>query len=378
MRSMTRGVRARTLAAGIASAAWCLATACGPAEEEQATTPAEQAPATRLGEALAGDPAIAALRQQASGIFGVLPGEAPNPQSPATPEKIALGRMLYYESRITLSQQLSCNSCHPLDRFGVDGEPTSPGHEGKRGERNSPTVYNAALHVAQFWDGRAADVEEQAKGPVLNPVEMAMPSEAEVLVVLKSIPGYAPLFAAAFPEAADPIDFDNMARAIAAFERRLMTPGPFDEFLAGDDAALTAEQRAGLQAFIQTGCITCHNGATVGGRMFQKLGLVEAYPTQDTGRERVTGNPADRYVFKVPSLRNVAKTGPWFHDGSIGSLDEAIRLMGRHQLGKQLGDGEVASIRAFLESLTGEVEQGYVAKPELPASGPTTPGPRQG
>jgi cytochrome c peroxidase len=236
-------------------------------------------------------------------------------------------------------------------------------------------VYNAALHIAQFWDGRAADVEEQAKGPVLNPVEMAMPSPADVVVVLKSIPGYAPLFAAAFPGEPDPITFDNMALAIAAFERRLMTPGPFDKFLEGDDAALTPAQRAGLQTFIATGCITCHNGATVGGRMFQKLGLVEPYPTQDVGREKVTGNEADRFVFKVASLRNVAKTGPWFMDGSITDLNQAIRLMARHQLGKQLTDPDVASIRAFLESLTGTPDASYIAKPELPPSGPSTPAP---
>jgi cytochrome c peroxidase len=372
MRSIThiRGVCVR--AAAIALFGLCLATACGRGEQKQAAAP--PAPATPAG-AKAPDADIAKLREQARGIFGVLPAEAPNPKNPITPEKVALGRMLFYETRLTLSQQQSCNSCHMLDHYGVDGEPTSLGHKGQRGARNAPSVYNAALHIAQFWDGRAADVEEQAKGPVLNPVEMAMPSPADVVVVLKSIPGYAPLFAAAFPGEPDPITFDNMALAIAAFERRLMTPGPFDKFLEGDDAALTPAQRAGLQTFIATGCITCHNGATVGGRMFQKLGLVEPYPTQDVGREKVTGNEADRFVFKVASLRNVAKTGPWFMDGSITDLNQAIRLMARHQLGKQLTDPDVASIRAFLESLTGTPDASYIAKPELPPSGPSTPAP---
>jgi cytochrome c peroxidase len=341
-----------------------LALACGSGESETAapeTPAAAEAPAPA-----APDPSIAPLRDRAKAIFGVLPAEAVSAANPITPEKVELGRMLYYEQRITLSRKLSCNSCHLLDRFGADGEATSIGHEGQRGERNAPTVFNAALHSAQFWDGRARDVEEQAKGPVLNPIEMAMPSEAEVLARLKEIPGYPPLFAAAFPGQADPISFDNFALAVGAFERKLITPGPFDAFLNGDDGALTAEQRAGLAAFIDTGCITCHNGATVGGQMFQKLGLVEPYDTKDTGREKLTSNPADRFVFKVPSLRNVAETGPWFHDGSVKSLDDAIRLMARHQLGKQLTDEQIAPIRSFLEALTGTVDTAFVAKPELP------------
>jgi cytochrome c peroxidase len=326
------------------------------------TTPAAEGAAQPAAPA----PQVAALREQARGIFGVLPADAPNPANPITPEKIELGRMLFFEPRITESRKLSCNACHGLDTFGVDNEPTSIGHEGQRGERNSPTVYNAALHIAQFWDGRAKDVEEQAKGPVLNPVEMAMPSEAEVIARLEAIPGYKPLFNAAFPGQADPITFDNVALAIAAFERKLVTPGPFDAFLQGDDAALTSAQLQGLQTFIDTGCITCHNGATVGGQMFQKLGLVIPYETKDTGREKLTGNPAERFVFKVPSLRNVAKTQPYFHDGSIATLDQAIRLMAHHQLGKQLDDAQIASIAAFLEALTGQVDASYIAKPELP------------
>ncbi|HEX5066148.1 MAG TPA: cytochrome-c peroxidase [Myxococcota bacterium] len=356
-------------AVGVALCALAVAAACQRGEEQASAPPAAETAAPSTPDAAA----VAALREQALGIFGVLPAEAPNPANPITPEKIQLGRMLFFEPRITLSGQLSCNSCHGLDTFGVDNEPTSAGHEGQRGERNSPTVFNAALHIAQFWDGRAPDVEEQAKGPVLNPVEMAMPSAPEVVVRLKAIPGYAPLFAAAFPGEADPITFDNAARAIAAFERRLTTPGPFDAFLRGDDTALTPAQQQGLRTFIDTGCITCHNGATVGGRMFQKLGLVEPYPTQDVGREKVTGNEADRFVFKVPSLRNVAKTGPYFHDGSIASLDQAIQLMARHQLGKQLDAAQVESIRSFLEALTGNVDASYVAKPELPPAA-ATPG----
>jgi cytochrome c peroxidase len=320
-------------------------------------------------------PDVAALRQRAKAIFGVLPKEATSEDNPVTDEKVALGRMLFYENRISKSQEISCNSCHLLDNFGVDGEPTSQGHKGQRGERNSPSVYNAALHIAQFWDGRAADVEEQAKGPILNPVEMAMPASTDVLGVIRSIPGYAPLFAKAFPGEKDPISYDNVGRAIGAFERRLMTPGRFDAFLQGDDGALTDEERKGLSTFMDTGCITCHTGSTVGGQMYQKLGLVKPYETEDLGRFKVTGQETDRYVFKVPSLRNVARTGPYFHDGSIKTLDQAIRLMAEHQLGKTLDDARVASIRTFLESLTGDIDEAYVARPELPPSGPDTPGP---
>jgi cytochrome c peroxidase len=330
--------------------------------------------------AAAGMPAAMAgaadpLVTQAQQIFGVVPAEAPNPCNPSSEAKITLGRMLYYEPRISKNHDISCNSCHQLDRFGVDNEPTSPGHKGQRGERNSPTSYNAAFHIAQFWDGRAKDVEEQAKGPVLNPVEMAMPDEAAVIATLNSIPGYPPLFQAAFPDESDPVSYDNFARAVGAFERRLVTPSRFDKFLEGDTAALSDAEKQGLQTFIATGCPTCHNGPLIGGNTYQKLGVVEPYPTEDIGRMAATTKPSDEYFFKVPSLRNVAKTGPYFHDGSIETLDMAVRVMARFQLGKTLTSDEAASIVSFLGSLTGEIPASYVAKPELPPSGPDTPAP---
>lgn len=306
------------------------------------------------------------LREQAAQLFGPLPEQVPPETYELSQPKIDLGRKLYYETRISKSGTIACNTCHQLDAFGVDNEPTSPGHEGTRGDRNSPTVYNAALHVDQFWDGRADTLEEQAKGPILNPVEMGMPASADVLEVLKGIPGYAPLFAEAFPEAEDPFTYDNVATAIGAFERRLMTPGPLDDFIAGDLDAMSEEELRGMQTFVTTGCTTCHNGPAVGGRMYQKLGLVNPYDTEDTGRYKVTGKESDKYVFKVPSLRNIAETGPYFHDGGVGTLPEAVRLMGWHQLGKKLSDAEVASILTFLESLTGRVPTEYVAKPEMP------------
>jgi cytochrome c peroxidase len=314
-----------------------------------------------------------ALRTRAAAVFGALPAEASNPDNAVTPAKVELGRMLYYDTRLSKNHDVSCNTCHLLDRHGVDGAPTSTGHRGQLGGRNAPTVYNAALHIAQFWDGRAADVEEQAKGPVLNPIEMAMPSEEAVIVVLESIPGYAPLFAAAFPEDENPITYDNMARAIGAFERKLLTPSPFDAFVAGDDNALSDEQLAGLEVFVSVGCIACHQGSVIGGGLYQKLGVIKPYPTEDVGRAEITGSEADRQVFKVPSLRNIAKTAPYLHDGSIRQLDEMIRIMAEYQLGIPVDDAQVGAIRAFLESLTGAVDAELIAMPELPSSGPNTP-----
>jgi cytochrome c peroxidase len=253
---------------------------------------------------------------------------------------------------------------------------TSPGHRNQFGGRNSPTSFNAGLQIAQFWDGRAADLEEQAKGPVLNPVEMAMPDETTVVSVIKTIPGYAPMFAEAFPGEADPITYENMAAAIGAFERLLVTPGPFDAFLSGDSDALSAAAQQGMVQFLDSGCASCHMGPALGGTMYQKLGLVKAYETEDTGRFEATGNEGDKYFFKVPTLRNIAETGPYFHDGSIKTLDEAIRIMAKHQTpGGELSDTEAASIEAFLEALTGVPPAELVAAPELPESGPDTPAP---
>jgi cytochrome c peroxidase len=341
----------------------------------EAAEPAEAPAAAQPQAAVALAPDRAALLQRALGVFEPLPAEAANGANALTDDKIALGRMLYFDPRLSKAQEIDCNDCHMLDRFGVDNEPTSRGHKGQRGARNSPSVYNAALHVAQFWDGRAADVEAQAKGPVMNPIEMGMVSEAACTEVLQSIPGYVPLFQAAFPGDAQPITIDNAALAIAAFERRLLTPSPFDAFLAGDASALSDEQVRGLELFMNTGCTTCHQGVGVGGGMYQKLGLVRAFPTTDKGRGAVTGNEAENYFFKVPSLRNVAKTHPYFHDGSIATLDEAIETMAAIQLGRDLADDQIAGIRAFLESLTGTIDPAYIARPELPESGPKTPGP---
>jgi len=339
--------------------------ACG--TTETTTPPAHEEPTTEPAAKTDDGPKHA-------GLFGVLPAHMYKAEAPPK-ERIDLGRMLYYEPRLSKNHDIPCNSCHQLDRYGVDNEPTSPGHKSVRGGRNSPTSYNAALHLAQFWDGRAPDVEAQAKGPVLNPVEMAMPDEATVVSVLKTIPGYVDAFKAAYPDDADPITYDHMADAIGAFERGLVTPGPFDAYLGGDPTALTDAQKKGLDTFVDTGCATCHLGAGVGGSMYQKLGLVNPYETEDLGRFAVTDNEADKYMFKVPSLRNITETGPYFHDGSITSLDDAVRKMAHHQLGKELTDAQVGEIIDFLGALKGSIPSEYVKKPELPESGPDTPKP---
>lgn len=309
-------------------------------------------------------------------MFAPLPESFPLKDAVLTEDQINLGRMLYFEPRLSKSQQVSCNSCHDLAAYGVDNEPTSDGHKGQMGDRNSPTVYNSGGHFAQFWDGRAANVEEQAKGPVLNPVDMAMPGEKQVVKVLKSMPEYVAAFKKAFPQAKDPVTYDNMAKAIGAFERKLVTPSRWDKFLKGDQAALTDEEKTGFNAFVAAGCHTCHSGALLGGHMYQKLGVLKPYPDDsDAGRAQVTKSDSDKMFFKVPSLRNIEKTGPYFHSGKVAGLDIAVKHMAEYQLGKPLTDAETNSIIAFLKSLTGELPSEYIRKPELPKSTPATPKP---
>jgi cytochrome c peroxidase len=282
--------------------------------------------------------------------------------------QVELGRMLFFETRLSKDASQSCNSCHPLASYGADGERTSAGHDGTRGTRNSPTVYNAAGFFAQFWDGRAIDVEEQAKGPILNPIEMGMKDAAQVEQVLRAIPGYEPLFREAFPRDKQPLSYANVGRAIGAFERGLVTPARWDKYLKGDKQALSDAEVEGLRVFTNVGCMVCHTGEFLGGSMYEKVGAVEPWPNQkDLGRFSVTKDERDRMVFKVPTLRNIQKTAPYFHDGSAKTLPDAVQLMGRHQLGLELSDPEVTSIVTWLNSLTGELPQNYIQKPVLPS-----------
>jgi cytochrome c peroxidase len=306
--------------------------------------------------------------------FQPLRSQIETSENPITSAKTELGRMLFFEPRLSKAQKTSCNTCHTLDHYGVDGLATSVGHRGQHGTRNSPTVYNAAGFFAQFWDGRAETLEEQALGPVMNPVEMALASPEQGVKVLTSMPEYREAFGKAFPGEAEPVTFGNVARAIGAFERRLTTPSRWDDFLRGNPNALTVPELEGLKVFTNVGCMVCHTGEFVGGAMYQKVGIVEAWPDQrDQGRFDVTKQDTDRMMFKVPTLRNIAKTAPYFHDGSVPTLDAAVRRMGRYQLGLSLSDLEVAAIVTWLGALTGELPSDYIKPPVLPPSTASTP-----
>ncbi|MEN3047014.1 MAG: cytochrome-c peroxidase [Candidatus Hydrothermales bacterium] len=329
------------------------------------------------------------LLNEAKKFFQPLPKVAENPENPLTKEKIELGKMLYHEPRLSKSGLISCNTCHNLASYGVDNLPTSIGHSWAVGPRNAPTVYNAALHIAQFWDGRAKDVEEQALGPILNPIEMAMPSEKEVIERLKSIPEYVEMFKKAFPNEKDPLRYENIGKAIAAFERTLMTPSRFDEFLKGNTKALTPEEKKGLKLFIELDCVSCHSGPAIGGDAFLKFGQFVDYwkatapyvtiekPTipVDLGRFGVTKEEEDMFVFKASSLRNVERTYPYFHDGSVWKLEDAVKIMAETQLNKKLTDEETRYIVAFLKSLTGQIPKHALELPLLPSSTAETPHP---
>jgi len=265
---------------------------------------------------------------------------------------ISLGERLYFEKRLSINNQMSCNTCHRIDNFGVDNEPTSPGHEGKRGERNSPSTFNSSMHIAQFWDGRAKDVEEQALGPILNPIEMGMKSEKDVVNKLKSTSDYIKAFKTAFPKQKDTLTYRNIGVAIGAYERTLVTPSRFDSFLKGNMSALNQQEKRGLKKFINKGCVACHSGPLLGGNDYQLIGAVNEYKTHDMGRYNVTKDEDDKKMFKVPSLRNVMRTAPYFHDGSVKTIDEAIRLMAHHQLDENVGPGFIEDVKAFLNTLT--------------------------
>ncbi|MEM7535859.1 MAG: cytochrome c peroxidase [Chloroflexota bacterium] len=307
--------------------------------------------------------------------FSPLPLLATPSDYQMTSQLVSLGRTLFYDPRLSVGQQTSCNTCHPLSHYGVDRLPQSLGHDGKFVSRNSPTVYNAALHFAQFWDGRVETIEEQAKAPILNDDEMSMGSPEYVEQVIRSVPNYAPLFSAAFPGQENPITFDNLATAIAAFERGLIIRSRLDFFLEGDYTQLTEQEQHGMVEFAQVGCIQCHTGATLGGQLYKKLGEIIPYPVKDQGRYQVTRAEDDRQVFKVPSLRNVGQTGPYLHDGSLHTLEEMVAFMARHQLGKELSNKQIVDLVAFLNALTGEIPIDYIAEPPLPPSGPNTPKP---
>ena len=342
--------------------------------QQEAPKPAEPAAAPTP---TAAPPAAPPLDPARLAVFGsALPQHYDSKDNPPIDDKIALGRQLYYDKRLSKNQDVSCNSCHDLANYGVDGKKFSQGHKKQLGGRNSPSVYQAAGHIAQFWDGRAKDVEEQAGGPMVNPVEMALPDHKRAEAVLQSIPGYLEAFKKAFPADKQPVTIKNATAAIGAFERRLLTPSRFDKFLSGDIGALNDVEKAGLLKFLDTGCVACHSGTLLGGTTYQKVGAVKPWPNQtDLGRAALTKNDADKFMFKVPSLRNVARTAPYFHDGSVDKLTDAVKLMASHQLGRELAEADAQSIANFLDSLTGDIPTEYIHEPALPPSGKTTPKP---
>jgi cytochrome c peroxidase len=286
---------------------------------------------------------------------------------------IELGKKLYFDPRLSKSGFISCNSCHNLSMGGSDNLKTSIGHNWQKGGINAPTVLNSSMNVAQFWDGRARDLQEQAGGPIANPGEMAFTHELAVEVIA-SIPQYVSDFEAAFGTRR--IDIGKVTAAIAAFEETLVTPNArFDRWLKGDDTALTPTELAGYNTFKVSGCVVCHNGPAAGGTSFRKMGVVEPYRTDNPaeGRFAVTGKDADRFNFKVPTMRNVELTYPYFHDGAADTLAEAVDVMGRVQLGRKFSPEDNATIVAFLKTLTGE--QPTFPLPQLPPSADKTPRP---
>ncbi|WP_090061460.1 cytochrome-c peroxidase [Celeribacter neptunius] len=320
------------------------------------------------------------LRETALEYFRPLPSTVPAvADNPITEEKIDLGKALFFDPRLSASGVFSCYSCHNLTTGGDDNMETSVGHGWQKGPRNSPTVFNAVFNEAQFWDGRAADLKAQAKGPIQAGVEMANTPE-NVVATLNSMGQYVDWFTAAFPEEGDPVSFDNMAKAIEAFEATLLTPAPFDAWLNGDDNAMSSDELAGLALFMDKGCVACHSGVNVGGEGYYPFGLIEKpgsdiLPEGDMGRFAVTATVDDEYVFRAGPLRNIALTAPYFHSGKVWDLNVAVKIMAESQLGEALSEEDTDQIVAFLGALTGSMPE--ITTPVLPAETASTPRPRQ-
>ncbi len=315
------------------------------------------------------------LLSEAKQVFGpALPQVMSSETNPVTPEKVKLGKILYYETRVSVDGTVSCARCHPFGLYAADGLKKSIGNQSKVNPRNAPTILNAAGQIAAHWIGNRKDVEDQATQALIGPPSFGMPSYKAAEKVLKAIKGYPPLFKKAFPGDKYPVSAENFGKAVGAFERTLVTPSPFDAFLKGNKKALTKNQIRGLKTFMDTGCTACHSGTYVGGRMYQKFGILEPYwkytksEKIDDGRFEVTKKEADKYVFKVPILRNVERTSPYFHDGSVSRLEDAVRIMGKIQLGKDLTKEQKESIVGFLASLTGTIPEDAMKIPILPPS----------
>lgn len=330
----------------------------------------------------------AGLLEMARSLFPPLPKDAGTAEHPNAPERVRLGRMLFFDPRISVDGAVSCARCHLPQLYGTDGLPRSIGARSRLLDRNAPTVFYSAMHPMEHWDGRFASVEDQAEHALTGP-GFGNPDNRTAEARLRAIPGYAAAFREAFPGEAEPITVKNWGAAIGAFERTLVAPARFDLYLAGKADALSEAERTGLRLFIETGCVECHTGPGVGGKGFRTFGVFSDYrtatgsPNADKGRFDVTKDPADVDKFKVPGLRDVAMTPPYFHDGSVDALPKAVRIMAKVQLDVDLGEADVAAIAAFLGSLTGPLPEGFERSPLLPAGGftstpPPTPADRRG
>lgn len=338
-----------------------LASGCGYAKPDGKTTAPPGAPAV----------AQTGFPEWALGLFSPPLATIKSSEDPVIEAKTALGRALYYETLLSNDRNVSCNSCHPLASWGTTSRPAPLGDSSRGSRLDIPTVYNAAAEVDLFWDGRAHDVEEQARESIKSPLEMAMPDEAAVVARLRESAKYQAAFRAAFPADREPVTFGNVARALGVFERRLVTPSRWDQFLRGNRDALTAEEKQGFETFVYKGCSDCHNGVAVGGRMYQVAGEVKPWPLQsDSGRYSATRKREDLFVFRVPPLRNIENTGPYFDTGVVTDLSEAVRLMARYQRGMNLSERDVAEIVAWLKALTGEVPSQYITRRPLPGGTP--------
>ena len=327
---------------------------------------------------VADDDTDRALLERAQQLFKPLPKDAGTTEYPVMPERVALGRALFFEPRVSTDGVISCAKCHQPALYGTDALPRSIGNSGKIIPRNAPTVFNTALQFVQHYGGNRKDVEEQAVKALISPLAYGNADYAAFETKLRAITGYRPMFEKALPGEAEPMTAENWGKAIGAYERVLLTPAAFDRYLQGDSGALSVEAKRGLDKFITVGCVGCHNGVTVGGQMYQKFGVTQDYWTatgskeidlfkgRDKGRFQDTKNEADAFIFKVQQLRNVAVTPPYFHDGSVADLHDAVRIMAKLQLGRDLTADEINDIVAFLESLTGEVPEQFASVPGLP------------
>lgn len=320
-----------------------------------------------------------ALLERAQQVFRPLPHTAHVDDYPHSQARVELGKKLFFETRVSIDGRTGCVSCHSPSHYGADSLPQSVGVNGIRMARNAQTVFNTPLLIAQHYGGNRVSVEEQALKALTSPFAYGNKSFEEAEERMRAL-GYQKLFEEAFPNEKDALSAEHWATAIGAFERTLLTPAPFDRYLKGDTRAISADAKAGLDKFISYGCAGCHNGSTVGGQSFQKFGLTEDYwkatgsvempqlKGRDKGKFHDTGKEEDTWIFKVPQLRNVAMTPPYFHDGSVATLDDAVRIMARLQLGRQLPDEDVKQIVAFLGTLTGDVPKQFAQAPQLPVA----------